>query len=118
MKTRIQVPCDLNLPRQILILVLLCVAGCARKQESPEPERHYALSGRILALNPRDQTATVDAAAIPGFMEAMTMEYPIKSKADFDKLHVGDRIAATVNVRAAGLYDLSNVQRQGPQTPK
>jgi Cu/Ag efflux protein CusF len=108
----------LNISRQILIVAILFLGACARKQESAEPARHYTLTGRILALNIKDQTATVDAAAIPGFMEAMTMEYPIKSKADFDKLHTGEKITATVEVRDGGLYDLSNVQRQVSATPK
>jgi protein SCO1/2 len=93
------------------------LAACHREPDS-EPSRQYALTGKIVALNPGDRTATVDAAAIPGFMEAMTMEYPIKSKADFDKLRVGDKITATVNVREGGLYDLSNVQPQGSGKPK
>jgi Cu/Ag efflux protein CusF len=100
------------------MVLLLVLAACGRKPESAEPERHYALTGRVLALNAKDQTATVDAAAIPNFMEAMTMEYPIKSKSDFDKLHVGDKITATVNATSDGLYDLSNIQRGGVGTAK
>ncbi|HTU47791.1 MAG TPA: copper-binding protein [Bryobacteraceae bacterium] len=100
--------------RLILIVLLFALGACTRKPEPAQIQRHYALTGRVLALNAKDQTATVDAAAIPNFMEAMTMEYPIKSKADFEKLHVGDKITATVNASSDGLYDLSNVQRQSP----
>jgi len=42
------------------------------------------------------------------------MEYPIKSKSEFNTLHVGDKIEATVNVRGMGDYDLSNIQKQPP----
>ncbi len=104
----------MNFSRQILVIALLALSACARKPEPAEAQRHYALTGRILALNAKDQTATVDAAAIPNFMEAMTMEYPIKSKSDFDKLHVGDKITATVNATSDGLYDLTNVKLQSP----
>jgi protein SCO1 len=97
--------------------LLFSLFACRREPDSA-PSRQYSLTGKVLALNGRDRTATVDAAAIPGFMEAMTMEYPIKSKADFEKLQVGDKITATVEVRNGGLYDLSNVQRQGSGTPK
>ncbi|MGA8026728.1 MAG: copper-binding protein [Bryobacteraceae bacterium] len=90
----------------IIAVLLFTCASCARKQE-----RHYQLSGKIVALNAGDQTATIDAAAIPNFMEAMTMDYPVKSKTDFNSLHVGDKIKAIVNVRDDG-YDLSNVQAQ------
>lgn len=95
----------------LVAAMAFALAACRREPES-EPSRQYALTGKVVALNPQDRTATVDAAAIPGFMEGMTMEYPIKSKADFEKLRVGDKIRATVEVRDGGLYDLSNVQRQ------
>jgi Cu/Ag efflux protein CusF len=94
----------------IFALMVVALGACSRKTEAPE--RHYALSGRIVALNSHDQTATVDAAAIPNFMEAMTMPYPVKSKDEFEKLQVGEKIAATVNVSDDGLYDLSNIRRQ------
>jgi Cu/Ag efflux protein CusF len=105
--------------RQIALaaVLALALAACRREPESA-PLRQYALTGKVVALDAKDRTATVDAAAIPGFMEAMTMEYPIKSKDDFDKLHVGDKITATVEVREAGLYDLSNVRRQEPGAAK
>jgi Cu/Ag efflux protein CusF len=110
---------NLSRIRQIALAAFLLFAlfACQREPDSA-PSRQYSLTGKVLALNAKDRTATVDAAAIPGFMEAMTMEYPIKSKTDFEKLHVGDKITATVNVRDGGLYDLSNVQRQGSRAPK
>ena len=106
----------MNLVSRILIVALFAVAlgACSRKTEETKAERHYALSGRIIAVNSQDQTATVDAAAIPNFMEAMTMAYPVKSKAEFDKLRVGEKITATVNVQDDGLYDLSNIRIQAP----
>jgi Cu/Ag efflux protein CusF len=45
-------------------------------------------------------------------MDAMTMDYPVKSKDDFKKLHIGDQIKATVNVASDGRYDLSGIQIQ------
>jgi Cu/Ag efflux protein CusF len=91
-----------------LLVVSIVLAGCSGSRESAGPERHYQLTGKVIALNPANRTATIDAAAIPNFMEAMTMEYPIKSRADFEKLHTGDKITATVNVRDDG-YDLSDI---------
>ncbi len=72
--------------------------------------KHYHLTGRIVSLNPKEQTAAVAAEAIPNFMEAMTMEYPVKSKSDFDLLSVGAKIDATVDVADAGGYDLSQIK--------
>jgi len=105
---------------RILIYALLIVVltSCGRKPESVARQHHYRLTGRVIALNAKDHTANIDAAAIPHFMEAMTMEYPIKSKADFDKLHIGDQITATVNASDDGLYDLSDVQRLSKGTAR
>lgn len=103
----------------ILAAVLFCLAlvACSRKPEASGPERHYQLSGRVVALDVKHQSATIDAAAIPNFMEAMTMEYPVKSKAEFSALRVGDKITASLDVSAAGdTYKLSSIQKQNTQS--
>ena len=102
--------------RTILSFVFLSVAlvSCARKPEAGPPEHQYKLTGKVVSVDSKHQTAMIDAAAIPGFMEAMAMEYPIKSKTEFDTLHAGDNITATVNVYASGAeYNLSNIRKQG-----
>ena len=95
-----------------VFLAALLLASCGGSPE-PSAQRHYALKGKIVALNAQDRTAAVNAAAIPNFMEAMTMDYPIKSKSDFTRLHVGDSITATVDVSNDGLYSLSDIHVQG-----
>ena len=92
----------------------IALAGCKRTSEPSPPGHQYQLSGRVVALDRAHQIATIDAAAIPNFMEAMTMEYPVKSKSDFNMLQVGDKIKATVNVSSsdAGSYYLSDIQKQ------
>lgn len=104
--------------RILTLACLIALAACGPKPQTAEAQRHYVLTGRVVALNAKDRTATVDAAAIPHFMEAMTMEYPIRSKADFNQLRLGDKITATVNVSGDGLYDLSNVERQSSEAAK
>jgi Cu/Ag efflux protein CusF len=94
----------------LAILLLLPISACHRSERAPQ--KQYRLTGKIVALNAKDRTATIDAAAIPNFMGAMTMEYPIRSKSEFKTLHVGERISATVNVREDGVYDLSNIHPQ------
>ena len=95
----------------VFTVLAMALTACSPKPEAAQPERHYQLSGSVVALNAKEQTATIDAAAIPNFMEAMTMDYPIKSKTEFNTLRVGDRIKAIVNVRQNG-YDLSKVEKQ------
>src|SRR5436853_219552 len=88
--------------RLTAILVLtLALAGCRAKL--PEGKR-YPMQGEIKALDATAKSATIDAGNIGDWMPAMTMEYPVKPDADFQKLHVGDRIQATVVVSDPGYY--------------
>ncbi len=95
------------------ILLLIPAAACSRKPEVQAAQRHYQLTGKIVSLDATHQTASIDAAAIPHFMGAMTMDYPIPSKAEFESLHPGDRIKGTLNVSASGDdYNLTGIQKQ------
>ena len=99
----------------VLILYTALLAACSRESHSAGAQRHYSLTGRVVALDVQHQTATIDAAAIPNYMEAMTMEYPIKSKSEFQSLHAGEQITATLDVAGDDSYSVSNVK---PQTGK
>ncbi len=93
-----------------LVLCTALLAACSPESHRAGPERHFPLSGKIVALDVQRQTATIDGAAIPNYMEAMTMEYPIKSKSDFQTLHSGERITATLDVAGDDSYSISNVK--------
>jgi len=83
-------------------LVLLALA-CAKQHEKPldeQGEKLYTLKGKILSRDASDNSLRLDHEAIPGFMEAMTMDYPVrgakvaalppdKSKVEA-RLHVAD----------------------------
>lgn len=101
----------------LLLLSALTPACRPKRETSSEPEKRYVLSGSIVALDSKHHTASIDAAAIPNYMEAMTMDYPVKSDAEFAALHVGDKITATLNVSASGAdYYVSNIRKQKPGT--
>ena len=85
----------------ILLAAALALAGCGGSK--PEPKR-YPMQGQIKALDPATKTAQIDAGKIGDWMDAMTMEYPVKPDSEFQKLHVGDRIEATVVVGDPGYY--------------
>ncbi len=61
--------------------------------------KRYALEGEVVGLDPATKNAKIKHGKIEGFMDAMTMEYTVKPDADFDKLHTGDHIRATVVVQ-------------------
>lgn len=96
----------------LCLSVALFLIACGHSNQSSEPEKHYALSGEVMSLNAKDQTATVKAGPIKGWMEAMTMEFPVKSKLEFDSLRVGEKINATVDVHDDTEYSLSHIQPQ------
>jgi Cu/Ag efflux protein CusF len=83
-----------------LPLLLLMLAGCAQKAAV----KRYPIQGEIKALDASAHTATIAAGKIGDWMDAMTMEYPVKPEAEFQKLHVGDRIEATVVVSDPAYY--------------
>jgi Cu/Ag efflux protein CusF len=84
----------------VLLLVSLLFAACHKKEEA----KRYPMQGEIKALDSKAKTATIAAGKIGDWMEAMTMEYPVRPDADFQKLHVGDKIDATVVVIDPSYY--------------
>ena len=85
----------------LIAVLTLALAGCGEK---PAPVKRYAVQGEIKALDASVKTATIAHGAIGDWMGAMTMEFPVKPDADFQKLHVGDRIEATVVVQDLSYY--------------
>ena len=74
------------------------LAGCQRNP-APKPVAEYQMRGEVVSLDPAGQLATVKHGKIEGWMEAMTMEFPVKEQPEFDKLRAGEKINATVFVQ-------------------
>jgi Cu/Ag efflux protein CusF len=85
----------------VAIAVLFCIAlsGCGGQKP-----RRLAMHGVVKSLDATTKTATIDAGKIDDWMEAMAMEYAVKPDAEFQKLHVGDKIEATVVVEDVKYY--------------
>ena len=77
-----------------LCALAITLAACTAKQQA----KRYQMQGEIKSLDPVAKNATISAGKIGDWMGPMTMEYPIRPDAEFGKLHVGDRIQATVIV--------------------
>ena len=86
----------------------IAAAACT----SAEPPRRYELTGQVLAINPERQELTVKHNDIPNFMPAMTMNYPVASKALLDGRVPGELIAATLEVQDA-TGRLTEIRRTG-----
>jgi Cu/Ag efflux protein CusF len=89
------------LRQSTVAMLALLLAACSANQVQ---SKRYSMQGEIKALDPAAKTATISAGKIGDWMEAMTMEYPIKPDDQFTKLHVGDRVQATVVVNDLKYY--------------
>ena len=101
--------------RALLVVLAACLLACSA-EEAPKPlsepgEKLYTVRGKILSRDTADNTLNMDHEAIPGFMEAMVMDYAVRgakvatlpkdgSRVEA-KLHVTDLAYWITDVRAA-----------------
>ncbi len=82
----------------ILVGLIMVFANTSCQTEKPLPEQRFDLRGKVLAIDKTAGTVTLQHEAIPGYMAAMTMDYPIKDKWVFDVVKPGQTIHATLVV--------------------
>jgi Cu/Ag efflux protein CusF len=90
-----------------LLLAAVLLIGCSQKP-APKPPVEYQMRGEVIRVDPTAQLATIKGEEIQGWMPAMTMEYPVKDKQEFQKLKAGEQIQAKVLVQGTD-YWLTNV---------
>ncbi len=95
--------------RILLLLPAAFAAGLACRQEkpvraTPGSPKTYTVRGEVVALDPTNRVATLKHQRIEGWMEAMTMEFPVKDPAEFARLGVGDHMEATLYVTDLEYY--------------
>lgn len=83
-----------------LLLLALALVGC----KAADTAKRYPMEGDVKAVDANAKTATIAAGKIEGWMDAMTMEYPVKPASDLAKLHPGDHIRAAVVVEGDKYY--------------
>jgi protein SCO1/2 len=89
-----------------ILLSFAVMAGChsapkpdAQTQTPANPNyKIYKVRGKVVSTNPATGEATIDAAAIPGYMDAMAMPYKLKDPSILSELHPGDQITADLLV--------------------
>jgi Cu/Ag efflux protein CusF len=99
--------------RRVFCLLAVVGVACGTKKPPAGPLRQYAIEGEVLKVNAADQTATLKHKDIEGWMHAMTMDYPIRTKEDFAKLHPGDHIKGTVFVQDED-YSVGSIRVEPP----
>ena len=98
-----------------VIGVTLALLACsdAKTKEKPlsEPgEKVYTLTGKILARDGGENTVRLDHDAIPGFMEAMTMDYSVRGASVAALPPDGTRVVTTLHVTDNGFW-ITGVKR-------
>jgi hypothetical protein len=67
-----------------LLIALAFLAGCGRHENPTEKplsvkgEKVYTMRGTLLGRDAAGNTLKIDHQAVPGYMEAMTMDYPVR----------------------------------------
>lgn len=85
------------------VFLLSLFASCQRNPP-PQPVREYQMQGEVVSMDAQSQTATVKHGKIEGWMEAMTMEYPVEDQREFAKLKVGEKIRAKILVQGTDYW--------------
>lgn len=88
-------------PILLLSLLLIVLPACNRKPAQSSTKR-YPFKGKVAAINQQSQSAIIDGEAIPGFMDAMAMDYKFKPASTLSQVAVGDSISAEVVVVQSG----------------
>jgi Cu/Ag efflux protein CusF len=76
----------------------------AAEKTSAGSVQRYQLHGKIVQLDAENQAAVIEHDEIVGWMDAMTMTFPVPDKADWEKLSVGTQIQASVFVSDDGFH--------------
>ena len=105
-------------PIAVFLMAALMLVSCGSDERKAKPlsepgERVFDLSGTIRGRDAADNTLRLEHGPIPGFMEAMTMDFSVRG-ADVGKLPAdGTRVGARLHVteRAFWLTDV----RQAPK---
>ncbi|MCX6612397.1 MAG: copper-binding protein [Acidobacteria bacterium] len=87
---------------RLLLAAILLLASCSQQTPTPEKVQHYRLSGEVVRLLKDDLVAVIKHETITDekgdvWMDAMTMEFPVKDPKIFERLKVGAHIRARVN---------------------
>jgi protein SCO1 len=87
----------------LIIFAVLLAAACQKPQTAPASAdaKRYSLKGKIVSVDKEKKKAKIEHDAIPGFMEAMTMDFPIKEDWVWENLAPGAEVRAELVVDSA-----------------
>ena len=89
--------------RALLAATVLVLGGCRPQEVTPSNEssatpKTYPAHGVVQTVAPDHRRATIKHDAIPGYMGAMTMEFPVRNTNELNGMTAGDEISFTLAV--------------------
>lgn len=101
------------------IVVLLSGLSCGGNTATNAPIKKYPMRGQVQKLDSAARIATIRHDKIGDWMDAMTMDFPVRDAAEFAKLHTGDKLTATVYVQDTDFWigGIQVEQAAKPQQP-
>lgn len=93
-----------------LVSILLCAAcrQAAQTQTASADAKRYPLKGKVVSVDRANKKANIEHEEIPGYMDAMTMSFPIKEDWVWNDLTPGSEVRADLVVDNDG-YWLENI---------
>jgi protein SCO1 len=97
---------------RIFLLCVALLAGCHQATKTVtvlvSRQKTFIIRGNVVSTDATH--VTLDGESIPGFMEAMTMDYALRDPSVISELHPGDRITANVLADGDSASGYTNVQ--------
>ena len=87
----------------VSIAVLVLVAGTVACRQQPESQS-FTTRGVVKQVTPKDNRVLIAHEDIPGFMQAMTMEFEVRTPEMLADLNPGDAITLTLEQTPDSLY--------------
>jgi protein SCO1/2 len=109
----------------LLFFTALLLAGCQKPSQADSNsanQKRYEFRGKVVSVDKLKKTAKIDHEEIPGFMEKMTMEFPIHENWVWEDLVPGVQIRAELVVDSGAkdpywLEKISIVANSAPDQP-
>jgi len=99
----------------VLLVLILTSCGKPAAKDVSATAKHFALKGKVMSVDRVAKTATVEHGDIPGYMDAMTMPFPVRQDEVWDVLTPGSEIHADLVVdNANARYWLENISVSAP----
>lgn len=88
------------------VAACLAFVACSSSPAPPadSTEKRYPIRGEVVRLEEKTRVAVIKHEEIPGFMDAMTMGFPVPEDAEWKKLREGLRFSGTVVDKREGFH--------------